>query len=79
MMPGIGINYGLGCYLTLKTLESIRAFDPDMDIRIMHKLYLDAGPGCYDRILASAKREYGFMQVIAAIGSTGTETGSTDT
>ena len=56
--PGIGISYGLGCYMTLKTLESIRSLDPDMDIRTMHTLYLDAGPGCFDRILASVKREY---------------------
>ena len=60
-MPGIGINYGVGCYMTLKTLESIRTLDPEMDIRTMHKLYLDAGPGCFDRILASAKREYESM------------------
>ena len=58
MTPGIGISYGLGCYMTLKTLESIRSLDPDMDIRTMHTLYLDAGPGCFDRILASVKREY---------------------
>ncbi len=60
-MPGIGINYGLGCYMTLKTLESIRNLDPEMDIKTMHKLYLDAGPGCFDRILESAVREYESM------------------
>jgi hypothetical protein len=58
MTPGIGISYGLGCYMTLKTLESIRSLDPDMDIKTMHTLYLDAGPGCFDRILASVRREY---------------------
>ena len=58
LMPGIGISYGLGCYMTLKTLESIKALDPDMDIKTMHTLYLDAGPGSFDRILASVKREY---------------------
>lgn len=58
MMPGLGISYGLGCYMTLKTLEAIRALDPNMDLKTMHTLYLDAGPGCFDRILASVKREY---------------------
>ncbi|MCR4557581.1 MAG: DUF885 domain-containing protein [Saccharofermentans sp.] len=58
MTPGIGISYGLGCYMTLKTLETIRSLDPDMDLKTMHRLYLDAGPGCFDRILASVKREY---------------------
>ena len=58
MTPGIGISYGLGCYMTLKTLESIRSLDPDMDIKTMHTLYLDAGPGSFDRILASVRREY---------------------
>ena len=57
LMPGIGTAYGLGCYMTLKTLESIRSLDPDMDIKTMHTLYLDSGPGCFDRILASVKRE----------------------
>ena len=58
MSPGIGISYGLGCYMTLKTLESIRSLDPDMDIKTMHTLYLDAGPGSFDRILNSVRREY---------------------
>ena len=58
MSPGSAIAYGLGCYMTLKTLESIKALDPGMDIKTMHTLYLDAGPGCFDRILASVKREY---------------------
>ena len=58
MSPGIGISYGLGCYMTLKTLESIRSLDRNMDIKTMHTLYLDAGPGCFDRILNSAGREY---------------------
>ena len=58
-IPGIGISYGLGCYMTLKTLVSIRSLDPDMDIKTMHTLYLDAGPGSFDRILASVKRNYG--------------------
>lgn len=58
MSPGIGISYGLGSYMTIKTLESIRAIDPKMSILTMHKLYLDAGPGCFDRILASARRNY---------------------
>ena len=58
MTPGVSIYYGLGCYMTLKTLESIKALDPNMDIKTMHTLYLDAGPGSFDRILASAKREY---------------------
>lgn len=58
MTPGIGISYGLGCFMTLKTLESIRSLDPDMDLKTMHELYLDAGPGCFDRILTSVKREY---------------------
>ena len=58
MSPGIGISYGLGCYMTLKTLESIRSLDRNMDIKTMHTLYLDAGPGCFDRILDSARREY---------------------
>ena len=57
-MPGIGISYGLGCYMTVKTLKSIRALDPNMDIKTMHTLYLDAGPGTFDRILNSVKREY---------------------
>lgn len=56
-MPGVGISYGLGCYMTLKTLESVRALDPEMDVKTMHTLYLDAGPGCFDRILTSVKRE----------------------
>ena len=38
--------------------ESIRSLDPDMDLKTMHTLYLDAGPGCFDRILALAMREY---------------------
>ena len=58
MKPGIGISYGLGCYMTLKTLDSIRSLDHNMDIKTMHTLYLDAGPGCFDRILNSVKREY---------------------
>ena len=58
MSPGIGISYGLGGYLTVKTLESIRALDPDMDVLTMHTLYLDAGPGCFDRIYSSVKRKY---------------------
>ena len=58
MSPGIGISYGLGGYMTLKTLESIRSLDPNMDILTMHKLYLDAGPGCFDRIYLSVKRKY---------------------
>jgi len=58
MSPGIGISYGLGGYLTVKTLESIRALDPNMDILTMHTLYLDAGPGCFDRIYSSVKRKY---------------------
>ena len=58
MKPGIGISYGLGCYMTLKTLDSIRSLDRNMDIKTMHTLYLDAGPGCFDRILNSVKREY---------------------
>lgn len=58
MTPGIAISYGLGCYMTLKTLEAIRELDPGMDIKTMHTLYLDAGPGCFDRILNSVKREY---------------------
>ena len=58
MTPGIAISYGLGCYMTLKTLEAIRALDPGMDIKTMHTLYLDAGPGCFDRIYNSVKREY---------------------
>ena len=57
MSPGIGISYGLGGYLTVKTLESIRALDPQMDILTMHTLYLDAGPGCFDRIYTSVKRK----------------------
>lgn len=58
MSPGLGISYGVGSYMTLKTLESIRAMDPRMSILTMHTLYLDAGPGCFDRILASARRDY---------------------
>ena len=58
MTPGIAISYGLGCYMTLKTLDSIKALDKNMDIKTMHTLYLDAGPGCFDRILNSVKREY---------------------
>jgi len=58
MTPGIAISYGLGSYMTIKTLESIRAMDPRMSILTMHTLYLDAGPGCFDRILASAHRDY---------------------
>ena len=58
MSPGVGISYGVGSYMTLKTLESIRAMDPRMSILTMHTLYLDAGPGCFDRILASARRNY---------------------
>ena len=58
MTPGIGISYGLGSCMTLKTLESIRALDPEMSILTMHTLYLDAGPGCFDRILASVRRNY---------------------
>ena len=58
MTPGIAISYGLGSYMTIKTLESIRAIDPRMSILTMHTLYLDAGPGCFDRILASARRDY---------------------
>ena len=57
-IPGIGIYYGLGCYLTLRTLDSIRSLDKDMDIKTMHTLYLDAGPGSFDRILDSVRREY---------------------
>nr|MCR4775797.1 DUF885 domain-containing protein [Saccharofermentans sp.] len=58
MSPGIGISYGVGGYMTLKTLESIRSLDPEMSILTMHTLYLDAGPGSFDRILASVKRNY---------------------
>lgn len=58
MTPGIAISYGLGSYMTLKTLESIRALDPEMSILTMHTLYLDAGPGCFDRILSSVRRQY---------------------
>lgn len=58
MTPGIAVSYGLGCYMTLKTLDSIKALDKNMDIKTMHTLYLDAGPGCFDRILNSVKREY---------------------
>jgi hypothetical protein len=58
MIPGMSIYYGLGCYLTLKTMESIKALDPNMNIKTMHTLYLDAGPGSFDRILNSVKREY---------------------
>jgi uncharacterized protein (DUF885 family) len=58
MTPGIAISYGVGSYMTLKTLESIRALDPEMSILTMHTLYLDAGPGCFDRILASVSRQY---------------------
>ena len=58
MNPGIGISYGLGSYMTIKTLESIKSLDPDMSILKMHTLYLDAGPGCFDRILASVRRQY---------------------
>ena len=58
MTPGIAITYGLGSYMTIKTLESIRAMDPRMSILTMHTLYLDAGPGCFDRILESARRNY---------------------
>ena len=55
--PGLNSWYGVGLYETLKTLEAIRALEPDMSLKKMHTLYLDAGPGCFDRILASAKRE----------------------
>jgi len=55
--PGGSSAYGVGCYGTLKTLEAIKALDPDMSLKTMHKLYLDAGPGCFDRILASCARE----------------------
>ena len=58
MIPGMNIYYGLGCYLTLKTMESIKTLDPNMNIKTMHTLYLDAGPGSFDRILNSVKREY---------------------
>lgn len=58
MTPGIAISYGVGSYMTLKTLESIRTLDPNMSILTMHTLYLDAGPGCFDRILASVRRQY---------------------
>ena len=55
--PGGGLYYGLGCLMTLKTLENIRALDPDMDTKTMHTLYLDAGPGTFERIFESVKRE----------------------
>ena len=55
--PGSGLYYGLGCLMTIKTLESIRALDPTMDIKTMHTLYLDAGPGTFERIFESVKRE----------------------
>lgn len=55
--PGMGIYYGLGCVMTIKTLEEIRALDPDMDIKTMHTLYLDAAPGTFERILDSVKRD----------------------
>lgn len=58
MTPGIGISYGVGSYMTIKTLESIKSLDPDMSLLKMHTLYLDAGPGCFDRILASVRRQY---------------------
>ncbi|MBO4450272.1 MAG: DUF885 family protein [Clostridiales bacterium] len=58
MTPGIGISYGLGSYMTIKTLESIKQLDPGMSILTMHTLYLDAGPGCFDRIFESVKRQY---------------------
>ena len=35
----------------------IRALDPDMDIKTMHTLYLDAAPGTFERILDSVKRD----------------------
>ena len=55
--PGTGIYYGLGCLMTIKTLENIRALDPDMDIKTMHTLYLDAGPGTIERVFESVKRD----------------------
>ncbi|MBE7069272.1 MAG: DUF885 domain-containing protein [Ruminococcaceae bacterium] len=58
MTPAIAISYGLGGYMTLKTLEAIKSLDPEMSILTMHTLYLDAGPGCFDRILESVKRQY---------------------
>ena len=31
--------------------------DPDMDIKTMHTLYPDAGPGTFERVFESVKRE----------------------
>ncbi len=57
--PGYSVKYGVGYILTVDTFDKIAELDPDLSLKDIHKLYLDAQTGTFEQIYETVKRELG--------------------
>ena len=54
--PCYAVKYGLGYIALTDTLDQIKALDPSLSIKEIHKLFLDSQPATFEQIYETAKR-----------------------